>query len=208
MKFTPTKRRLTISHLSVLEPVLKLALPSYPSFLPLLSPGLPPSWGSAIHVFLVFSWRQSVRCICTTRVFLGGKSLKRWRGYFHHVQKFVFFGNLISCISSMRILSPWCSVSSIFKTVSKKIVVTTINSWLNSTYLLISEEWRERERRERQRARINRRKAWEEDWCGKFMQHLEICLLIAKADRAQFVSSYYVLTTFLHWIYKIKYSCY
>ena len=40
------------------------------------------------------------------------------------------------------------------------------------------------------------------------MQHLEICLLIAKADRAQFVSSYYVLTTFLHWIYKIEYSCY
>ena len=27
---------------------------------------------------------------------------------------FVFFGNLISCISSMRILWPWCSVSSIF----------------------------------------------------------------------------------------------
>ena len=56
-------------------------------------------------------------------------------------------------------------------------------SCMNSTYLLTSEERRERERRERQRARINRPRASEEESCGKFMQHLETCLLVAEADR-------------------------
>ena len=45
------------------------------------------------------------------------------------------------------------------------------NSGLNSTYLFVSEERREKERRERHRARINRR-ASEEDSSGKFMQQL------------------------------------
>ena len=62
MKFTPTKRRLTTSHLPILEPGLNLALPSYPIYsnsLPLPSlifygPSPPrASRGSAIHVFLV-----------------------------------------------------------------------------------------------------------------------------------------------------------
>ena len=52
-------------------------------------------------------------------------------------------------------------------------------SCMNSTYLLTSEERRERER---QRARTNRRRASEEDSCGKFMKHLETCLLVAEGD--------------------------
>ena len=53
-------------------------------------------------------------------------------------------------------------------------------SCMNSTYLLTSEE---RWERERQRARTNRRRASEEESCGKFMKHLETCLLVAEADR-------------------------
>ena len=52
-------------------------------------------------------------------------------------------------------------------------------SCMNSTYLLTSEERRERER---QRARTNRRRASEEESCGKFMKHLETCLLVAEGD--------------------------
>ena len=63
-KFTPTKRRLTTSHLPILEPVLKPALPSYPIYsnsLPLPSltfygPSPRASRGSAIQVFLVKGW--------------------------------------------------------------------------------------------------------------------------------------------------------
>ena len=73
-KFTPAKRRLTTSHLPVLEPVLKRALPSYTicsNSLPLPTPGI--LWaspralrGSAIHIFLVhcilpINWEQSLR---------------------------------------------------------------------------------------------------------------------------------------------------
>ena len=52
-------------------------------------------------------------------------------------------------------------------------------SCMNSTYLLTSEERRERER---QRARTNRRRASEEESCGKFMKHLETCLLVDEGD--------------------------
>ena len=45
----------------------------------------------------------------------------------------------------------------------EKIVMATNNSGLNSTYLLISEERRERERRERPRGRIISRRTSEED---------------------------------------------
>ena len=55
-------------------------------------------------------------------------------------------------------------------------------SCMNSTYLLTSEERRERERREMQRARTNRRRASKEESCGKFMKHLETCLLVAEGD--------------------------
>ena len=61
MKFTPTKRRLPTSHIPILEPVWKIALPSYTIYsnsLPLPSLtfyGPPPraSRRSAIHLFLV-----------------------------------------------------------------------------------------------------------------------------------------------------------
>ena len=43
--------------------------------------------------------------------------------------------------------------------------------------------------------------------CGKFMQHLETCLLIAEADK---VLCHLVtfLTVFFVWMYMMKYSCY
>ena len=47
------------------------------------------------------------------------------------------------------------------------------NSGFYSTFLRVSEERRERERRERHTARINRR-ASEEDSSGKLMQHLRL----------------------------------
>ena len=52
--------------------------------------------------------------------------------------------------------------------------MATNNSGLNLTYLLISKKRRERERGDRQRARINRRTT-----SKKFLQ---TCLLIAVAD--------------------------
>ena len=51
--------------------------------------------------------------------------------------------------------------------------MATNNSGFYSTYLLVSEGRRERERIEKHRARINRR-ASEEDSSGKFMQHLRL----------------------------------
>ena len=60
--------------------------------------------------------------------------------------------------------------------------MATNNSGLNSTYLLISEERREREKRERRTAEIDRRRAREEDHHQRevSMLHLETCLLIEK----------------------------
>ena len=40
-KFTPTKRRLTTSHLPILEPVLKTTIPSYTIYSNSLSPSIP-----------------------------------------------------------------------------------------------------------------------------------------------------------------------
>ena len=62
LTYTPTKRRLTKSHFPILEPVMKLTLPSYTiysSSLPRFTPDIlwtfptRGSRGSAIHVFLV-----------------------------------------------------------------------------------------------------------------------------------------------------------
>ena len=50
-------------------------------------------------------------------------------------------------------------------------------------------------------------KIWQVSSCGKFLQHLETCLLLAKADK--FLCHLVMfLTAFSHWIYKMKYSCY
>ena len=66
----------------------------------------------------------------------------------------------------------------------EKIVTATNNSGLNTTYLLISEERREGERRERPRASIVRRRANEEDPRREVsMLHLETCLVKTEADR-------------------------
>ena len=109
-------------------------------------------------------------CICATRVFLGGKSRKEWSGQRHRVQKLVYIRNLFSSILSRRI----CDRSAQFLVNCFKKIVTAINSsGFYSTFLLVSEGRRERERRERHRARINRR-ASEEDSSAKFMQHLRL----------------------------------
>ena len=50
-------------------------------------------------------------------------------------------------------------------------------------------------------------KIWQVSLCGKFMQHLETCLLIAEADRVLY-HLVMVLTVFFHWMYNMKYSCY
>ena len=101
-----------------------------------------------------------MRCIYANRVFLGGKSRKKWRGQRHRVQNLVTLENCF-----------------------EKIVMAANNSGFYSTYLHVSKERRERERRERQIARINRPRASEEESRGKFMKHLETCLLVAEADR-------------------------
>ena len=57
----------------------------------------------------------------------------------------------------------------------EKIVMGANNSGFYATYLFVSEERRERERRERHGARINTRaSASEEDSIGKFMQYLKL----------------------------------
>ena len=50
-------------------------------------------------------------------------------------------------------------------------------------------------------------KIWQVSSCGKFMQHLETCLLIAEADRVLCHLGMF-LTVFFCWMYKMKYSCY
>ena len=50
-------------------------------------------------------------------------------------------------------------------------------------------------------------KIWQVSSRGKFMQHLETCLLIAEADRVLFHLEMF-LTVFFYWMYKMKYSCY
>ena len=111
-----------------------------------------------------------MRCICATRVFLDGKSRKKWRGQRHRVQKLVYFRNLFSSILSIRI----CDRSAQFLVnCFENIVMAASNSGLYSTYLLLSVERRESKRRERHTARINRR-ASEEDSSGKFMQCLRL----------------------------------
>ena len=42
------------------------------------------------EVSVIFSWREIVRYICATRVFLGGKLRKKWSGHCRRVQTLVF----------------------------------------------------------------------------------------------------------------------
>ena len=105
-----------------------------------------------------------MRYICATFVFLGGESRKEWRGQRHRVQKPVYIRNLFS---SIRI----CDRSAQFLlNCFEKVVMATTNSGFYSTFLSVSEERRERGKRERRKTRINRR-ASEEDSSGKFKQH-------------------------------------
>ena len=48
---------------------------------------------------------------------------------------------------------------------------------------------------------------WQVSSCGKYMQHLETCLLIAEADRV-LCHLVMFLTVFSYRMYKMKYSCY
>ena len=47
-------------------------------------------------------------------------------------------------------------------------------------------------------------KIWQLSSCGKCMQHLETCFLIAEADRVLCRQLVTFLTVFFHWIYKIN----
>ena len=89
-----------------------------------------------------------------------------------------------------------------------KIVMATNNSGLNSTYLLTSEDRRKRERRERQRARLELSgeelaKRIAEEKC--FYLHLVTCLLIAETDR---VLCNLIMFNRLFALDLLKYSCY
>ena len=52
--------------------------------------------------YVIVSWPEIVRCICTTRIFLGGKSRKTWRGRCRCVQKLVYYCSQL--VHSIRIL--------------------------------------------------------------------------------------------------------
>ena len=41
--------------------------------------------------YVIFSWREIVRCNCATGVFLGGKLCKKWHAHCGCVQKLVYF---------------------------------------------------------------------------------------------------------------------
>ena len=111
-----------------------------------------------------------MRCICAILVFLGGESRKEWRGQRHRVQRPVYIRNLFSSILSIRI----CDRSAQFLlNCFEKVVMATTNSGFYATFLPVSEERRERGKRERRKTRINRR-ASEEDSSGKFKQHLRL----------------------------------
>ena len=49
-------------------------------------------------------------------------------------------------------------------------------------------------------------KSWQVSSCGKFMQHLETCLLVAETDRV-LCNVVKLLTVFFYWMHKMKYSC-
>ena len=53
-------------------------------------------------------------------------------------------------------------------------------------------------------------KIWQVSSCGKFIQHLETCLLqqLTEADRDLCQLVMFLITVFFHWMYKMKYSCY
>ena len=51
-------------------------------------------------------------------------------------------------------------------------------------------------------------KIWQVSACGKFMQHLESCLLWQLKLTEFCVNLWCFLTVFFHWMYKMKYSCY
>ena len=50
-------------------------------------------------------------------------------------------------------------------------------------------------------------KIWQVSSCGKFMQHLDTCSMIAEEDRV-LCHLVMFLTVFFYWMYKIKSSCY
>ena len=51
-------------------------------------------------------------------------------------------------------------------------------------------------------------KIWQVSSCGKFMQHLETCLLWQLKLTGVFCQLVMFFNVFFHWMYKMKYSCY
>ena len=50
-------------------------------------------------------------------------------------------------------------------------------------------------------------KIWQVSWCGKFIQHLETCLLW-QSKPTEFYVNLWCFNYLFHWLYKMKYSCY
>ena len=78
-----------------------------------------------------------MRCICATRVFLGGKSRKKWRGR-RRVQKQVYFNYFIA-------KGFWDRSAQFLVNCFEKIVMATNNSGLN--YLLVRRATGKRKKR-------------------------------------------------------------
>ena len=93
-----------------------------------------------------------MRCICATRLFLCGKTRKKWRRV-----AVVAFKNMFTSTTSLHKDFVTVVLGSFLVNCFEKIIMAANNSGLNSNYFLESEERRERERRKRHRVRINRR---------------------------------------------------
>ena len=147
-----------------------------------------------------------MRCISATRVFLGGKSRKNWRGQCRRRQKLVYFRNLFSSILSIRICDR--SAQSLVNCF-EKIVMATKNSRSNSNYMFAC-KWRATGKRKKRKGREQELMGEELERRGfkwKIYAACETCLLITEADRV-LCHRVIFLHVFLHWIYKMKYSCY
>ena len=121
----------------------------------------------------------------------------------------VAFKNLFT-LNSLRMLWPQCSVSS--KQLFRKENGCGNRQW-RIEFNLVAYKWRATVKRKKRKAetRINGEELAKRIAKKKVsMQHVETCLLEAEGLRSWqgFGSSYYFLTVFLHWIYKMKYSFY
>ena len=122
------------------------------------------------------------------RLFLGGKPRKKWCDHCRRCKKLVYFRKLFLSISQHKD----------FVTVTaEKIVMATNNSGLNSTYLLISGKRKKRKAEsENYQAKSQRRGSPKRSVYAPSGD-----LFSDSRNRQSFMSSYYALAVFFHWIY-------